>query len=138
MILNTRIHMNNNIFLSSPENASMFQQYQQFMQQHQQVDTYAQLEKELQSMSDADVAGLSSFKPYNEANNALAILVQGELLKLVRSEINKKPEVINNVISAIKEFKSIKQKEQDDFQDYIKNFSDLTYKEYKELKNEKR
>ena len=130
--------MNNNIFLSSPENASIFQQYQQFMQQQQQVDHYAQLEKELQTMSDADVAGLSNFKPYNEANNALAILVQGELLKLVRSEINKKPEVINNVISAIKEFKSIKQKEQDDFQDYIKNFSDLTYKEYKELKNEKR
>lgn len=129
--------MNNNIFLSSPENASMFQQYQQFIQQ-QQVDHYENLEKELQSMSDADVARLSNFKPYNEANNALAILVQGELLKLVRSEINKKPEVINNVISAIKEFKSIKQKEQDDFQDYINNFSDLTYKEYKELKNEKR
>ena len=126
--------MNNNIFLSSPENASIFQQYQQFMQQQQQVDTYAQLEKELQSMSDADVAGLSNFKPYNEANNALAILVQGELLKLVRSEINKKPELINNVISAIKHFKSLKQKEQDDFQDYIKNYSDLTYKEYKELK----
>lgn len=132
------MHMNNNIFLSSPENASIFQQYQQFMQQQQQVDHYAQLEKELQTMSDADVAGLSNFKPYNEANNVLAILVQGELLKLVRSEINKKPEVINNVISAIKEFKSLKQKEQDDFQDYIKNFSDLTYKEYKELKNEKR
>ena len=127
--------MNNNIFLSSPENASIFQQYQQFMQQQQQVDTYAQLEKELQTMSDADVAGLAVFQPYNEANNALAILVQGELLKLVRSEINKKPEVINNVISAIKQFKSLKQKEQDDFQDYIKNFSDLTYKEYKELKN---
>ena len=127
--------MNNNIFLSSPENASIFQQYQQFMQQQQQVDHYAQLEKELQTMSDADVAGLSNFKPYNEANNALAILVQGELLKLVRNEINKKPEVINNVISSIKEFKSLKQKEQDDFQDYIKNFSDLTYKEYKELKN---
>ena len=126
--------MNNNIFLSGQENASIFQQYQQFMQQQQQVDHYAQLEKELQTMSDADVAGLSNFKPYNEANNALAILVQGELLKLVRSEINKKPELINNVISAIKEFKSLKQKEQDDFQDYIKNYSDLTYKEYKELK----
>ena len=126
------MHMNNNIFLSNPENLSMFQQ---FMQQQQQVDTYAQLEKELQTMSDADVAGLAVFQPYNEANNALAILVQGELLKLVRSEINKKPEVINNVISAIKQFKSLKQKEQDDFQDYIKNFSDLTYKEYKELKN---
>ena len=126
--------MNNNIFLSGQENASIFQQYQQFMQQQQQVDTYAQLEKELQTMSDADVAGLSNFKPYNEANNALAILVQGELLKLVRSEINKKPELINNVISAIKQFKSLKQKEQDDFQDYIKNYSDLTYKEYKELK----
>ena len=124
--------MNNNIFLSNPENLSMFQQ---FMQQQQQVDHYAQLEKELQSMSDSDVAGLSNFKPYNEANNALAILVQGELLKLVRSEINKKPELINNVISAIKQFKSLKQKEQDDFQDYIKNYSDITYKEYKELKN---
>lgn len=128
--------MNNNIFLSSPDD-TLFQKYQQFMQQ-QQVDHYANLEKELQSLSDSDVSELANFKPYNEANNALAMLVQGELLKLVRSEINKKPEVINNVISSIKEFKSIKQKEQDDFQDYIKNFSDLTYKEYKELKNEKR
>lgn len=125
----------NNIYINPDD--TLFQKYKEFLN-NQQVDHYANLEKELQSLSDSDVSELYNFKPYNEANNALAIFVQGELLKLVRSEINRNPEVINNVISAIKEFKSIKQKEQDDFQDYIKNFSDLTYKEYKELKNEKR
>lgn len=127
--------MNNNIFLSGPQDSSLFSQYQDFIQHHRPIDHYANLEKELQSLSDADITELSNYKPYNEANNALAMLIQSELLKLVRNEINKNAEAINNVIASIKEYKNQKQKEQNDFQDYIKNYSDLTYNDYIKLKN---
>lgn len=124
----------NNFFLN-PNDNNIYAQYQQMMQNQQQtVDTYANLEKEMQTLSDSDVIELSRFQPYIQANNALSMLVQGELLKMVRNEVNKQPEVINNVINSIKEFKSMKQKDLDDFQDYIKNYSDITYKEYKQLK----
>lgn len=118
----------NNFYIQ--DNQSLYQQYKNLYTDH-----YTELEKELSTLSESEMSELGSFKPYNEANNTLALLIQQELLKLVRMEINKNPEIINNVISSIKQFKSIKRKEQDDFQDYIKNYSELTYREYKELKN---
>lgn len=126
------ITMNNNFFLTNDSQSL----YNQYMQMH--VDHYSNLEKELQSLSDSDVNELSNFQPYIEANNKLSVLVQAELLSLVKAKINANPEVIQNVIGSIKEFKKIRQQEQDDFQDYIRNYSDLTYKEYKELKYEKK
>lgn len=101
-------------------------------------DNYSNIERELQTLTDSDIAELSHFQPYIEANNKLSMLIQAELLSLVKTKINSNPEVINNVVESIKLFKKEKNKELDDFQDYIKNFSDLTYKEYKQLKYEKR
>lgn len=123
----------NNIFLGDKD-TSMYQYYQQFMQQNQPMDYYKNLENELQSLSNDEINELLNFKPYIESNNALSILVQAEVLNLVRGKINSNPEVINNVINSIKEFKNIKKKEEDNFKDYIKNYSELSYKEYLELK----
>lgn len=124
----------NNIFLGDKD-TSMYQYYQQFMQQNQPMDYYKNLENELQSLSNDEINELLNFKPYIESNNALSIFVQAEVLNLVRGKINSNPEVINNVINSIKEFKNIKKKEEDNFKDYIKNYSELSYKEYLELKN---
>lgn len=124
----------NNIFLGDKD-TSMYQYYQQFMQQNQPMDYYKNLENELQSLSNDEINELLNFKPYIESNNALSMLVQAEVLNLVRGKINSNPEVINNVINSIKEFKNIKKKEEDNFKDYIKNYSELSYKEYLELKN---
>lgn len=100
------------------------------------TDHYTNLQKELQTLTDSEVEELAVFKPYIEANNKFSILVQTELINLVKRQINSNPEVINNVIDSIKLFKKEKSKEMDDFQDYIKNFSEMTYKEYKQLKYE--
>lgn len=126
--------MNNNIFLG--QDGSMYQQFQQMMQQ-QSVDYYSKLEKELQSMSDMEVQELANFKPYVESNNALSVFIQAALVNLVRKDINGQPEIIQKVIDSIKLFKENKSKERLDFEDYIKNYSDITYKEYKQLKYEK-
>lgn len=126
--------MNTNFFIN-PNDQSIYQQY---LQMQNNVDYYGRLEQELQSLTDNDINGLSVFRPYIEANNALSMLVQAELLNLVRTKINSNPDVINNVINAVRSYKQEKSKEQSDFQDYIKNFSELSYKEYLQLKNNKK
>lgn len=126
--------MNNNIYFG--QDGSMYQQFQQMIQQ-QSTDYYSNLEKELQSLSDTDIQELSVFKPYIEANNALSVFIQAALVNLVRKEINGNPDIIQKVVDSIKLFKDNKNKERLDFEDYIKNYSDLTYKEYKQLKYEK-
>lgn len=126
--------MNTNFFIN-PNDQSIYQQY---LQMQNNVDYYGKLEQELQSLTDNDINGLSVFRPYIEANNALSMLVQAELLNLVRTKINSNPDVINNVINAVRSYKQEKSKEQSDFQDYIKNYSDLSYKEYLQLKNNKK
>lgn len=118
----------NNIYIN-PEQ-SIFQQYQNLT-----TDFYALLQKEMETLTETEIAELSKFKPYIEANNKLGILVQAELLNLVKRQINANPEVIKGVIESVKEYKKERDKEMNDFQDYIKNFSDITYKEYKQLKN---
>jgi hypothetical protein len=118
----------NNIYINQD---SLYQQYQNLT-----TDFYALLQKEMETLTETEIAELSKFKPYIEANNKLGILVQAELLNLVKRQINANPEVIKGVIESVKAYKKERDKEMNDFQDYIKNYSDITYKEYKELKYE--
>lgn len=117
----------NNFYINQDQ--SLFQQYQNLT-----TDFYALLQKEMETLTETEIAELAKFKPYIEANTQLGTLVQTELLNLVRRQINANPEVIKNVIESVKQYKKERDKEMNDFQDYIKNYSDITYKEYKELK----
>lgn len=118
--------MNN--FYINPD-SSLFKQYQDF-----NIDHYANLEKELQSLTEFEISELANFQPYIEANNRLSILVQAELLNLVKGKLNGNPEVIKQVVESVKLYKQNKTKELDELQDYIKNYPELSYNEYKELK----
>lgn len=106
--------------------------YSQFI--NSTTDTVEKLTKELQSLSINEMTELTQYQPYIEANNQLNNLVQVELLNLIKRQLNANPDVINKVIESIKSFKNEKNKEIEDFQEYIKNYSDITYKEFKELK----
>lgn len=117
----------NNFYINQDQ--SLFQQYQNLT-----TDFYALLQKEMEGLNEIEINELSKFKPYVEANTKLGTLVQTELLNLVKRQINAQPEVIKNVIESVKQYKKERDKEMNDFQDYIKNYSDITYKEYKELK----
>lgn len=114
---------------------------QSLYSQFRAIDHYSRLEQELQVLSDEDVQDLMKYEPYLKANETLHMVVQGELLKLVRNHINQYPQVIEDVISSIKDFKKNKEKTQknfiNEFSDYLKNFSDMSYQDYLKLKNEK-
>lgn len=119
-------------------NDSLYSQFQQYIRK-ENVDYYAKLETELQSLSEDDVNELMKFAPYVEKNNILANQVQQELFLLVRNRINAYPNIIEDVVTAVKAFKSQKQKSHKEFmanfEDYIKNFSDMPYNDYLKLKN---
>lgn len=119
-------------------NDSLYSQFQQYIRK-ENVDYYAKLESELQSLSEDDINELMKFPPYIEKNNILANQVQQELFLLVRNRINAYPNIIEDVVGAVKAFKSQKQKTHKEFmanfEDYIKNFSDMPYNDYLKLKN---
>lgn len=106
-----------------------------------EIDVYSKLERELQSLSDDDVKDLMKYEPYLKANEALNMVVQGEILRLVRNQVNQYPQTIEDVISTIKSFKENKDKTQkefiNNFAEYLKDFSDMPYQDYLKLKNEK-
>ena len=108
--------------------------YSQFL--NATTDYYALLQREMEALTPAELSELNSYSPYIQANKQLSDFLQLELINLVRRQLNSKPEIIKNVIESIKSYKNEKQQELSDFNDYIKNFSDLTYNEYKKLKDE--
>lgn len=108
--------------------------YSQFL--NATTDYYSMLQKEIESLNEIERNELNSYPPYIQANKQLSDFLQLELINLVRRQINSKPDIIKNVIESIKSYKNEKHQELSDFNDYIKNFSDLTYNEYKKLKDE--
>lgn len=121
--------MNDNYFLSPTNSLYSLQPNN---------DHYSRLEKELESLTNEEITQLLNYKPYNEANSTLQLIISAETIKLIRGQLNAYPDVINRCIDSIKDFKSQKDKRQkellEDFQDYLTNYSDLTYNEYKQLK----
>lgn len=94
---------------------------------------------------DQDIAEkLSQDAEYNRINSELQYLIQDEMLRSVRWKINNNPEAVSR-IDKMKEIINTAKKEKNDennrnlmeLNDYIKNYSDLTFDEYKRLKNTK-
>lgn len=120
----------NRLKMGNPEQSI----YNQFIGKN--IDHYSKIENELSTMGDDDIQELLQYDPYVIANNALSLIIQGEMLRMVRLQVNQHYEEINNVVIAIQQFKKNKDKENREFQDYIKNYSHLSYNEYLKLKNE--
>jgi hypothetical protein len=91
---------------------------------------------------DEDVAlALNADVEYLKINDDLQKMIQEEMMRGVRMKINSNPEAINKM-NRLKELIATAKKsknEEDrkvmaDINDYIKNYSDLTFDEYKQLK----
>lgn len=121
--------MNN--FYINQDNQSL---YNQFL--NATTDYYSLLQKEIESLNEIERNEITSYTPYIQANNELSNIIQLELINLIKRQLNNNPEIIKNVIQAIKSYKNEKHQELSDFNDYIKNFSDITYNDYKKLKDE--
>lgn len=121
-------------------------QYQAMQQKMQQQTPSKDYLGELDTLTrdiDQDVADkLSNDLEYNQINAELQYLIQEEMLKSVRWKINNNPTAVSK-IEKLRELILLAKREKNDennrnmmeLNEYIKNYSDLTFDEYKKLKN---
>ena len=126
----------------------MLTQYQTLQQQSSTQQTKSQTRDYLSEIDDImkdldeDVAlSLNSDVEYLKLNEDLQRMIQEEMMRSVKLKINSNPDAITKMerlkqlISTAKKQKNDEERKMmADINDYIKNYSDLTFEEYKQLK----
>lgn len=145
-----RNNMGENDLKQQMDNAMM--QYQNLQQQFhttQQVQTnnrdyLGELDNLTKGVDHEVAEKLSADPEYMRINGELQLLIQEEMLKNVKWKINNNPEAVNRmnrltdiITLANKEKSDEERKNMVELNDYIKNYSDLTFDEYKRLKRSK-
>lgn len=128
--------------------AMQYQLMQQQMKQQQQPmatkDYVGELDDLIKTIEPEVFEILSKDEEYMKTNNELQGLIQEEMLKSVKWKINNnqtavsKIDKLKDLISQAKKSKTDEEKRNlAELNDYIKNYPDLTFEEYKQLKNKK-
>jgi hypothetical protein len=142
------------IFSSTPQSspntlsdtyAQMYkQQLMTEMQQSQQQpkDWLSELDSAMKSLEPAIVEKLVASNEYNMLSTELQELIQAELMVLVKYKINANITAVDNIKKQIeiinKMSQEVKQEEKqniNELNDYLKNYSHLSFNEYKKLKH---
>lgn len=155
--------MNNYIFSQDPllfqrpsqtplDNEQLRIQMERVMQQYQNLqnpppqsaprDILGELDNMIKELDPEIAQSLLEDTEYINTNNQIQGLIQEELMKSVRWKINSNPDAIqkieklkNIINSASKEHEAEEKRNMAELNDYIKNYSSLTFDEYKKLKN---
>ena len=110
--------------------------------QKQQTRDYLGEVDELTRGIDEDIMlVLTSDVEYMKINEDIQRMIQEEIVKSIKWKINSNPEAVNKLERMKDLIASAKRSKEDedkkvmaDLNDYIKNYSDLTFEEYKQLK----
>lgn len=117
-------------------------QSQQPSQQKAQVKDYlGEIDNMVKDLSEDVLLSLNADVEYLKINDDLQKMIQEEMMRSVKLKINSNPDAITKM-ERLKELISGAKKRKDDddkkimadINDYIKNYSDLTFEEYKQLK----
>ena len=122
-------------------------QYQQMMQNQQvqkqtpQTDYLGEIDNMIRELDEDVALTLTADIEYMRLNEELQRMIQEEMMKSVRWKINSNPDAVSKMerlkvlINDAKKVKSDEERKvMADINDYIKNYSDLTFEEYKQLK----
>lgn len=110
-------------------------------QKPQPKDYLGELDDMVRGLDESVVLTLNSDIEYLKINEDLQKMIQEEMLKSVKWKVNSNPDAIvkmdrlKDLIQSAQKTKSDEDKKiMADINDYIKNYSDLTFEEYKQLK----
>lgn len=122
-------------------------QYQQLQQnkpeapQQSPVDYLGELDSILANLDDNDVQILNQDQEFVELNNAIQQAIQTEIINSIKWKINSNPEIsskvsrIKTIVTGVKKEREIEQRRSmNELNDYIQNYSDMTFNEYKKIK----
>lgn len=153
--------MNNYIFSQDPllfqrpmqqsmDDGQLRLQLEQAMQQYQNLqqppqkpikDSLGELDGMMKNLDDQTAKILLEDNDYMSLNNELQQLIQDELMKSIRWKINSNPDALQKIdklkaiINNVSREKELEEKRNMyELNDYIKNYSNITFDEYKKLK----
>lgn len=127
---------------SLPSVSQLYNQFNREMPQPMVKDWIGDLDETLKGLDPGVIENLNQNREFVELHASLQATVQDELMSLVRGRLNTYPSVIDNVkkqINIIKTTANITKENErqnmNELNDYMKNYSHLTFDEYKRLKN---
>lgn len=119
-------------------------QAQQNTPKTQVKDYLGEIDDMVKDLDEEVVLTLNSDIEYLKLNEDLQRMIQEEMMRNVKMKINSNQDAINKmerlkdlIINAKKKKSEDDRKIMADINDYIKNYSDLTFEEYKQLKYNK-
>lgn len=138
----------NNIFLNDPllqqPTMSYPQQYSDYNYIPKPVmkDWLSELDETLKHLEPNVVEELNKNSQFVGLNNDLQATVQQEMMNLIKGKLNIYPQVVENVKQQLSIISEVTNKTKEDerrsmseLNDYIKNYSNLTFDDYKKMKN---
>ena len=119
-------------------------QTSQPVQKTQVKDYLGEIDDIVRELDDEVITTLNSDIEYIKLNEDLQKMIQEEMMRNVKMKINSNPDAIAKM-DRLKQLINVAKKQKNeedrkimaDINDYIKNYSDLTFEEYKQLKYSK-
>lgn len=113
-------------------------------QMSSEKDYLGEIDRMVSELDEDVILSLTADAEYLKLQDDLQKMIQEEMLKSIRWKINSNPKAINKM-ERLKELIVIAKKHKSDedrrvmadINDYVKNYSDLTFEEYKQLKYNK-
>ena len=123
----------------------MEQKYNDYLMRSMQniPDKLSELDSKMKSLDPQVAEKIKEDLEFNELNQSLQSTIQAQLLLLIKQKLNTDPEVLKNIDRQLVIIKNIESKVNEDerknlseLNDYLKNYSNMTFDDYKKLKND--
>lgn len=120
----------------------ILKEVQQQQGQTQQKDWVGELDRMMKGLDDTIIEKLNSNNEFVTLNAQLQSIIQNEIMSLVKFKINNMPNATDNIRKQMEiidttnnQIKQIEKQNLAEINDYIQNYSNLTFNEYKKFKN---
>lgn len=124
-----------------PNMTQLYNQFNRDVPQSIVKDWIGELDDTIRGLELSIVDNLNSNKDFVELHTNLQGMIQDELMNLVKGRLNSYPMVIDNVKKQLNMIKSIssetketERQNMNELNDYMKNYSHMTFDEYKKIK----
>lgn len=124
-----------------PNMTQLYNQFNREVPQSIVKDWIGELDDMIRGLEPSIVENLNSNKDFVELHTNLQGMIQDELMNLVKGRLNSYPGVIDNVKKQLNMIKSIssetketERQNMNELNDYMKNYSHMTFDEYKKIK----
>ena len=120
-----------------------YEYYRLYQQQAQQTrDWVGELNQKMKSLDNNTINELNNNQIYLDLSGSLQVVIQNEIMNLIKNNLNSNIEVVDNIKKQLNlmmevetKTKEIERQNISELNDYMNNYSSISFDEYKKIKN---